>query len=53
LRSAIEASGSHFRLLTGLVFVGGLARLYAAVLTGPPGPAMRANALSAGSGKDG
>jgi hypothetical protein len=38
---AIEASGSRFRLLTGLVVVGGLARLYAAVLTGLPGPAMR------------
>jgi fumarate reductase subunit D len=39
---AIEASGSRFRLLTGLVVVGGLARLYAAVRTGLPGPAMRA-----------
>ena len=39
---AIEVSGSRFRLLTGLVVVGGLARLYAAVLAGLPGPAMRA-----------
>jgi len=39
---AIEACGSRFRLLTVLVLVGGLARLYAVVLWGLPGPAMRA-----------
>jgi hypothetical protein len=38
----IEASGSRFRLLTSLIVVGGLARLYAVLLAGPPGPAMRA-----------
>jgi len=39
---AIEACGSRFRLLTVLVLVGGLARLYAVALWGLPGPAMRA-----------
>ncbi len=39
---AIEACGSRFRLLTVLVLVGGLARLYAVLLWGLPGPAMRA-----------
>ena len=39
---AIEAMGSRFRLLTGLVVIGGLARLYAAVRSGLPGPGMRA-----------
>ena len=38
----IEACGSRFRLLTVLVLVGGLARLYAVALWGLPGPAMRA-----------
>jgi hypothetical protein len=39
---SIEAEGSRFRLLTALVVVGGLARLYASVLAGLPGPGMRA-----------
>ncbi|HEU0059064.1 MAG TPA: DUF4345 domain-containing protein [Hyphomicrobiaceae bacterium] len=39
---AIEACGARFRLLTLLVLVGGLARLYAVALWGLPGPAMRA-----------
>lgn len=42
---AIEACGSRFRLLTGLVVVGGLARLYALALCGLPGPAMRLGLL--------
>jgi hypothetical protein len=42
---AIEACGSRFRLLTGLVVVGGLARLYAVALCGLPGPAMRLGLL--------
>lgn len=41
----IEACGSRFRLLTGLVVVGGLARLYAVALCGLPGPAMRLGLL--------
>jgi Domain of unknown function (DUF4345) len=42
---AIETCGSRFRLLTGLVVVGGLARLYAVGLCGLPGPAMRLGLL--------
>jgi hypothetical protein len=37
---SIEASAARFRLLTVLVLVGGLARLYAVALSGLPGPAM-------------
>jgi len=37
----IEACGARFRLLTLLVLIGGLARLYAVALWGLPGPAMR------------
>ena len=36
----IEAQGDRFRLLTGLVLVGGLARLYALARVGVPGSAM-------------
>ena len=36
----IERHGARFRLLTFLVVVGGLARLFAAVAVGPPGGAM-------------
>ena len=38
----IEAQGDRFRLLTGLVLVGGLARLYALARVGAPGSAMLA-----------
>ena len=37
---AIESHGARFRLLTALVLVGGLARLYAVTLWGLPGAAM-------------
>ena len=36
----IERHGSRFRLLTFLVVVGGLARLYGVLAAGPPGGAM-------------
>ena len=37
---AIESHGARFRLLTALVLVGGLGRLYAVTLWGLPGAAM-------------
>jgi hypothetical protein len=38
----IEARGERFRLLTTLVLIGGLARLYGLVRNGMPDPAMQA-----------
>jgi uncharacterized protein DUF4345 len=38
----IEAQGDRFRLLTGLVLIGGLARLYALARYGVPGLTMLA-----------
>ena len=37
---AIERHGTRFRLITAIVFVGGLARLYGVVVMGWPGPPM-------------
>lgn len=39
---SIDRQGDRFRLLAGLVLVGGLARLYALARTGLPGPGMQA-----------